>query len=256
MADPGSYNQKIWDQIAKAGDKYYVALDDDKVESARNGPLNIRLTPTKSVPQDWLGSLASKNVLCLACGGGQQAPLFAAAGADVTVFDISNEQLERDSAAAAKHNLQITTVWGDMANMAIFADGHFDLVVNPCSVCFCPELAPIWKEVYRVVATGGRFMTGFVKPIQYIFDQILLNDGDFKVVNKIPYSDLDLDPQQREQILGSERPLEFGHSLTSLIGGQIEAGFQVVGFYEDRWGDDDVLSDHIDVFAATLAIKP
>ena len=255
MAEGRTYNQKIWDQIAAAGDKYYVALTEDQVESARQGQFKIKLTPTKHVPQQWLGTLAGKNVLCLACGGGQQAPLFAAAGADVTVFDISEEQLQRDSVAAAKHNLEIATVWGDMANLAIFADNHFDLVVNPCSVCFCPDVVSIWREVYRVLANGGRFMTGFVKPIQYVFDQISLDEGEFRVVNKIPYSDLDLAPQQREQILGSERPQEFGHSLTSLIGSQISTGFQIVGYYEDRWGDDDILSDHIDIFAATLATK-
>jgi hypothetical protein len=50
--------------------------------------------------------------------------------------------------------------------------------------------------------------------------------------------------------------MEFGHSLEQLMGGQIAAGLQITGYFEDRWGDDDLLSDHIDVFGATLATKP
>ena len=232
-----------------------MSLTDKEIAAARNGQFKIKLTPTKNVPDHWIGDVKGKNVLCLACGGGQQAPLFAAAGSDTTVFDISEEQLQRDVEAAAIHGLQITTVWGDMANMSIFADDHFDLIVNPCSVCFCDNAEAIWREVARILRSRGRFMTGFVKPVQYIFDQILLDEGMFQVANKIPYSDLDLEPEQRELILGDQRPMEFGHSLTSLLGGQISAGMQIVGYYEDRWGDDDILSDHIDVFAATMATK-
>jgi hypothetical protein len=49
--------------------------------------------------------------------------------------------------------------------------------------------------------------------------------------------------------------LEFGHTLTDLIAGQIECGFQIAGFYEDRWGDEDRLSSMIDIFIATCAVK-
>jgi len=38
-----------------------------------------------------------KNVLRLASGGGQQGPILAAAGADVTVLDFSKSQLEQDA---------------------------------------------------------------------------------------------------------------------------------------------------------------
>ena len=36
--------------------------------------------------------------------------------------------------------------------------------------------------------------------------------------------------------------IEFGHSLSDLIGGKMETGFAVTGKYEDFWGEDfDVL---------------
>ena len=41
--------------------------------------------------------LDEKKILCLASGGGQQGPILAATGADVTVFDNSTKQLEKDA---------------------------------------------------------------------------------------------------------------------------------------------------------------
>ena len=252
-----SYNRKIWDRIAAHGDKYFVALPESKIADAKNGSIKIRVTPTKWVPEHWIGNVSGKEVLCLACGGGQQAPLFAAAGANVTVYDISEEQLSRDREAAQKHQLELKTVQGDMADMSQLGDDHFDLIVNPCSVCYCPELSNIWSEVSRVLKPGGRFISGWVKPVNYLFDPIAMEeDQELVVARKIPYSDMDLEDEEREQILGTERAIEFGHSLFQLIGGQIESGLNITGFYEDRWGDDDLLSDHIDVFAATCAIMP
>lgn len=48
--------------------------------------------------------------------------------------------------------------------------------------------------------------------------------------------------------------IEFGHTLESQIGGQIEAGFAITGFYEDNAGGD-LLDKYIDTFIATRAIK-
>lgn len=51
---------------------------------------------TKSIPKNWFPTLEGLKILCLASGGGQQGPILAAAGADVTVVDISQKQLEQD----------------------------------------------------------------------------------------------------------------------------------------------------------------
>ena len=47
------------------------------------------------MPRDWFGVLAGARVLALASSGGQQAPLLAAAGAIVTVHDLSAAQLPK-----------------------------------------------------------------------------------------------------------------------------------------------------------------
>ena len=98
-------------------------------------------------------------------------------------------------------------------------------------------------------------MTGVINPLYYIFDAAMMDRDEFVVRHRIPYSDADLGEDHRE-LLGDDRPREFGHSLGDLIGGQLEAGFQMIGFYEDRWGGEDLLSEHINTFLATRCRKP
>ena len=50
-------------------------------------------------------------------------------------------------------------------------------------------------------------------------------------------------------------PLEFGHSLEDQIGGQIEAGFSIHGFFEDNNGGQDPLDMYISTYIATRALK-
>lgn len=250
------FNRKAWDQVADAGDKYYRAMTPEQIEKAKQGEWRIRITPTKPVPKNWLEPLAGKEVLLLAGGGGQQSPILAALGADVTVFDLSEKQLARDEEIAQREGFEICTVVGDMADLSIFAENSFDLVVNPCSVCFCPDVSVIWEQVYRVVRPNGHFVTGFIDPIYYLFDAAKMDRGKLEVRHKIPYSDFDLKAAEREKLLGPDRPREFGHSLEALIGGQLKAGFELVDFFQDGWGGSDQLSKRIDTFGATRCIKP
>ncbi len=255
-SDAVQYNQDAWDRVAMAGDRWYRAVTPQEIKQARAGVLRIILTPTKPVPRQWLFPLQDKLLLCLAGAGGQQAPLLAAAGAKVTVFDLSGQQIKRDIEIAERENLVIDTVVGDMRDLSVFEGESFDLIVNPTSVCFCPDVCQVWQEAFRVLRPGGNLLAGFINPIYYIFDAAKMDRGELTVRHKIPYSDLDLDPDQRGQLLGPDRPLEYGHSLAALIGSQIEAGFEITGFYEDRWGDKDKLCTHINVFGATRATKP
>lgn len=87
------------------------------IAAARAGFWDVLLTPKTPVPKAWLSDIRGKNVLCLASGGGQQVPIFAAAGAVVVSFDLSDEQLRKDQLVAAREGLNIQCVRGDMANL-------------------------------------------------------------------------------------------------------------------------------------------
>src|SRR5262245_41585782 len=81
-------------------------------------------------PEGRLGSVAGKEVLCLAGGGGQQSADFALLGAKVTVFDLSADQLRRDQEAAAHYGIEIETRQGDMRDLSCFAAASFDIVYH------------------------------------------------------------------------------------------------------------------------------
>ena len=199
-------------------------------------------------------------MLCLASGGGQQGPLLAAAGAKVTVFDNSPRQLGQDILVAERENLSLEVVEGDATDLSKFADETFGLIFHPCSNSFMQSIRPIWRECFRVLRAGGVLLAGFTNPLRYIFDRDQMEVGSFEVRWSIPYSDLDdlSEADLKKTILDKKEPFEFGHSLDDQIGGQLDAGFVLAAFYEDRYSDLDAdpLSRYINTFLATRAIKP
>lgn len=247
--------ETAWDAIAEKGDHYFRAATAEEIENARAGQIQIQLTPIKRVPLDWLGDVRAMRVLCLAAGGGHQGPLLAAAGAEVTVLDISNKQLDRDREVARKFGLELSTVKADMANLPM-PDECFDLIVNPCSICYCENPVPVWNECGRVLRRAGRLLTGLINPINYLFDEALSdNHNRLVVANRIPKSCAAMQDRQETPPENIDCPPEFAHSLEQLIGAHLQAGFSLVGFYEDRWGGKDLLSRYIDTFFALNSVK-
>ena len=233
--DPRAYNREAWNREVESGqNRWSQPVSSEVIAKAKHGEFSILLTENIPVPQRWFPRLKGADVLCLASGGGQQGPVLAAAGANVTVFDNSPRQLERDRFVAERDDLNIKTVEGDAADLSMFADECFDLVFNPVSTAFIPDVRPVWRESYRVLRPDGILMTGFMNPVHYIFDWHKMDEGIFEATYSIPYSDLTSLPQEvLEEILERGQPLEFGHSLTDLIGGQCDAGFVITDMYED-----------------------
>ena len=151
--DLTAYNRAAWDSQAKAKNCWSVPVSAEEIQRARRGDWSIVLTPHRSVPEDWFPDFAAKpcRVLCLAGSGGQQAPILAAAGANVTVFDLSEEQLQQDQFVADRDGLTIDIVQGDMRDLSCFEDEMFDLIVHPCSNSFVPNILPVWREAARVL---------------------------------------------------------------------------------------------------------
>jgi hypothetical protein len=112
--------------------------------------------------------------------------------------------------------------------------------------------------MHRVLRPGGELLAGFMNPATYLFDDDESErTGVLTVRYDLPYSDLaSLPPSELRAKMERGEPLEFSHSLEDQIGGQIEAGFVITGFYEDHWFDDTWLfSTRSPVAAATRAQK-
>jgi SAM-dependent methyltransferase len=253
--DPVAHNRAAWDREVENDNEWTRPVGPDVIARARAGDWSVVLVGYQPVPGDWFpADLTGVPVLCLASGGGQQGPVLAAAGAAVTVFDNSPRQLGRDQEVAAREALAIRTVLGDMRDLGVFPDASFNIVFNPVSNVFCPDLAPVWRESFRVLRPGGILLAGFMNPDVFIFDIAALERDELVVRYPLPFSSLDLPDAERLQHYG-DSPVEYSHSLTEQIGGQMAAGFTLTHLTEAPH-HADATARYMPGFFATRAIRP
>jgi len=249
-----NHNKNNWEEKVKQHNRWTIPVSSEDIQRAKRNDWSIVVTSTKPVPKEWFPELPGKKVLCLASGGGQQGPILAAAGAEVTVLDISEAQLQQDTLVAERDQLAIRTVLGSMTDLSVFDSESFDLIVHPVSNLYVPEIGKVWEEAFRVLKPGGVLISGFMNPVFYLFDWELEEKGVLQVKHSIPYSELDYSSE--EEILRSGIALEFGHTLEAQIQGQIRTGFVIAGFYEDTFGGQKLLDRYTASFIATKAVKP
>jgi SAM-dependent methyltransferase len=250
------HNTATWDHAAATNGPWSSPVTPDDIQQARQGDVQIRLTPSRFVPADWLPPLTGLDVLGLASGGGQQAPVLAAAGARVTVADISEGQLHLDRVVAEREQLHIDTVQADATDLSMFADASFDLIVHPIANAFIPDLASLWRETFRVLRPGGTLVAGFNNPAIYLFDWKDHKRGVLTVRHQLPFSDAhDLPVDERDGYIATGVALEYSHTLEEQLGGQIAVGFEIIGFFEDRQ-TDLALAAYMATSMASRARKP
>ena len=254
------HNRAAWDRQAAQQCAWSQPVGPETIEAARRGDWRVHITP-RALPADWLPAMTpAPRILCLASAGGQQAPVLAAAGADVTVFDASPLQLAQDAMVARRDGLALATAQGDMRDLSAFADASFDCIVHPISNLYVPDVRPVWRECFRVLKHGGRLLSSFYNPVVFVGDRApeLAEQGLIRPRFRLPYSDLrDLSASELAEKQGRGDALVFGHSLGEQIGGQLEAGFLLKGFYEDEQPQPRFLIDRfLPTFLATHAGKP
>lgn len=258
MKDFIKHNQKAWDSQARANVPWSQPVSSEVVEKAKQGIWELYVLPT-SLDKDWIGDIKGKKVLCLASAGGQQGPILAALGAEVTVFDLSEEQLSKDRDVATRNQLNIVTKQGDMRDLRVFENDYFDLIVHPISNLYVDDVTKVWEECFRVLKTGGKLISSFYNPVVFIEDRQaeIKATGMIQPKYTIPYADqTDLSEAALNQKIEKGEAIVFGHSLKDLIGGQTRAGFAIIAY-------DEALQPHprftidpfIPTFIATLSVK-
>jgi len=246
-------NRAAWENYADG--RWSTPVSPEKIEAVRRGEWEAYLIESKPVPKDWFPELKGADVLALASGGGQQGPVLAAAGANVTVFDNSMEQLEKDRLVAERDHLDLETVQGDMMDLSQFADESFDLVFHPVSNLFVPDVRPVWREAFRVLKPGGILLAGFVNPMEYLFDWIKEDEGILEVAHTLPFSSLDVYGEAWLREHGEAA--EYSHSLETQIGGQLAAGLMLTHLVEShRKPGTSPKAELFPSYIATRAVKP
>lgn len=216
MSDPiTSHNRAAWDGMVRRQHHF--------TQPVRAGQLAAPLDAVDSL--GWLcGSVAGKRVLCLAAGGGKYGVLFAAAGAEVTVVDISPAMLAIDRAVAAAQRLTVRTVEASMTDLGALPPNQFDIVAQPVSTCYVPDISAVYRAVARVVVVGGIYISQHKQPGSLQADSRPSPRG-YELIEPY-YRTGPLPPmsQCRHREAGT---LEFLHRWSDLLGGLCRAGFVI-----------------------------
>lgn len=220
MASFESQNARAWDNLARDGAPLArPATDADFVN-----PL-ATIDPAK-----WLGpSINGWRVLCLAAGGGRQSALYAAAGADVTVLDISREMLAQDAEVARERKLKLRIVEGTMTDLSMFTAGEFDLVIQPVSTCYVPDVGSVYQQVARVVRGGGLYVSQHKTPMS--LQVTAKRQAAGYVIDETYYRTGPLAPAEPSR-LREHGASEYLHRWEELIGGMCRVGFVVEDLLE------------------------
>ena len=215
------HTRRAWDRLAAAG----VPLARPAADEAFGDPRHW-LGSAGSDGRPWLPArLDGLEVLCLAAGGGKHGPLYAAAGARVTVLDLAPAMLALDRAVARERRIDLAIVEGSMDDLGMFPPGRFDLVIHPVSTCYLPDVAAVFREVARVTRPGGIYISQHKSPAS-LQAGLLPNDrGRYELEH----------PQRAGAALPDAPPSrlreagcrEHVHSLEALVGGICRAGFTI-----------------------------
>lgn len=239
MADIEKKIEMMWDKEASSGGIYATprfGLTADLVGRFAAG--HPEAIPEVSLyPSSVLADVSGKKVLCLASGGGQQTAVFALLGARVTCVDISQEQLNQDRKAADHYGYDLTTIKSDMRDLGAFPDGCFDLVYQPVSACFIPDLVPLYGEVHRVLCMDGYYCVHHCNPATFptSFDGGANGwDGQgFRIAEPYRGGAILKDTTGRENMSSGVPTGEYRHLLSDIFGQLIAAGFAIEDVVED-----------------------
>jgi ubiquinone/menaquinone biosynthesis C-methylase UbiE len=214
-------NRSAYDRMARSG---HVLATVATAEEMRN--------PLPALDgSGWLGqTIRGWNVLCLAAGGGRHSALYHAAGANVTVVDISDGMLELDRRISQVLRFHVRLIQATMANMPMLRDAEFDLVVQPVSTCYVTNLPPVFSEVSRILKPNGLYISQHKNPVS-LQSSLKSREGKYVIEteqnNNAIAAKLDEPTPLREPYT-----IEVAHSMEMILGGICRNGMVIEAFVE------------------------
>lgn len=225
-------NQQAWNHLADTGSLFARVATDEECRQ-----------PLKTLDgRGWLPpSVAGLNVLCLASGGGWQAVLYASAGANVTVVDLSESMLKLDNQEAKRRSLKIQTVHTSMDDLSMLGDESFDIVHQPVSTCYVPSLKPVYAEVARVIRDHGIYISQHKQPVSL---QVSHRNERHQFVIGVEYYHEGALPKQQDTSYREKGATEYLHRMEEIVGGLCVSGFVIEDLREPKRADYNVDVSH------------
>ena len=129
---------------------------------------------------------------------------------------------------ARRYALPLRAVHGSMTDLSAFPGGSFDLIVNPKSLMYVPDVLPVFQECARVLVPGGALLLAAPAPVNYLCDWDAAQSA-YIARNRMPYASTEHD--------GQGDWIEYGHTMEQYLGGLTQAGFAITGYIEDQQED-------------------
>jgi SAM-dependent methyltransferase len=218
-------NRAAWNRLAEGGSRFAKTASDEECRH-----------PLATLDgRGWLPvSVAGLDVLCLASGGGWQSILYATAGANVTVVDLSSSMLQLDHREAARRNLKIRILEASMDDLSPLAAASFDIVHQPVSTCYVPDLAAVYREIARVLRDEGLYISQHKQPTSL---QIVGRDSRNQYIIGTSYYHQGPLPPATDESYREPGAVEFLHRWESIVGELCRAGFVIEDLREPFRGD-------------------
>ncbi|MGC1272493.1 MAG: class I SAM-dependent methyltransferase [Planctomycetaceae bacterium] len=206
-------NSAAYDRMVAAGSVFAKVASDEEVAE----PLKVL------DGRGWLpASVAGMDVLCLAAGGGWQSVLYAAAGAKVTVVDLSPAMLRLDEREAKRRGSAVTLIEGSMDDLSILPEAGFDVVHQPVSTCYVPDVEKVYREIARVLRDGGIYISQHKQPASL---QVTHRTPEGQYVVGLEYYRDGALPTTDDDAYREAGTAEYLHRWEQLVGGLCRSGF-------------------------------
>jgi SAM-dependent methyltransferase len=225
MNQPLERNKAAWNRLADTGSQFANVATDDELRE----PLKTLDT------RGWLpASVQGLDVLCLAGAGGWQSILYAVAGANVTVVDLSPSMLALDRREAERRQVTVRCVEASMDDLAELDDASFDIVHQPVSTCYVPDIA-------RVARDNATYISQHKQPTSL---QIVNRNERNQYCIGIDYYHSGALPPTADTSYREPGAVEYLHRWDQLVGELCRSGFVIEDLREPYRGDPNAPPGH------------
>jgi len=216
-------NKRHWEKAVKEGagcTRPHLDLDIEAYRAYRERETRILPKPYCDDPVSRLvmEDIQGKEVLCLAAGGGQQSAVYSLLGAQVTVVDLAEGQLDGDRKAAAHYGYEVTTIQGDMRDLSYLDDESFDLVYGT-GMAFVPDVRQVYSGVAKVLRAGGLYRVDFTNPATEFVEPHSWDGEGYRIT--VPYTERVQRPEKDGDAI------QFRHYMSDIFNGLLAMGFSI-----------------------------
>ncbi len=225
-------NKAAWNHMAETGSQFAKVASEEELRE-----------PLKTLDsRGWLPPcVKGLEVLCLAGGGGWQSTLYAQAGANVTVVDLSPSMLALDRREAARRGLKVRTLEASMDDLTALEDASFDIVHQPVSTCYVADIGKVYHEIARVTRNNGIYISQHKQPTSL---QIVSRDSQDRYVIGVDYYINGALPGTADTAYREDGTVEYLHRWDMLVGELCRSGFVLEDLREPYRGDPKAPPGH------------